>query len=126
MNQFLFFLMANPQGAGGQQGGSGMSSMLIMLLLIFVVFYFFMIRPQSKRQKKIQEYRDSLQKGTDIVTIGGIHGKIVNVNDTTFTIEIADGVKITVEKAAIAVDENEVTKKKNEKTTVVTVDGKEK
>ena len=125
MNQFFFLLMSNPQGAEGQQG-SGMPQMLIMILLIFVVFYFFMIRPQSKRQKKIQEYRDSLQKGDEVITIGGIHGKITNVDDTTFTIEIADGVKIKIEKAAVAIDENMATKKKEDTQTIVTVDGKEK
>jgi len=125
MNQFLFLLMANPQAENGQ-GGSGMSSMLIMLLLIFVVFYFFMIRPQRKRQKQVQEYRDSLQKGSEVITIGGIHGRITNIDETTYTIEIADGVRIKIEKAAIAVDENQIAGKKEEKQTVVGVDGQEK
>ena len=110
MNQFFFLLMSNPQGAEGQQG-SGMSSMLIMILLIFVVFYFFMIRPQSKRQKKIQEYRDSLQKGDEVITIGGIHGKIVDVKDRTFTIEIAHDVRIEVDKAAISFNEADLGRK---------------
>ncbi|MCQ2285531.1 MAG: preprotein translocase subunit YajC [Bacteroidales bacterium] len=126
MNQLITLLVSNPQGASAQGQGGGMSSMLIMLLLIFVVFYFFMIRPQQKRQKKVQEFRDSLQKGAEVVTVGGIHGKIVNSDDLTFTLEIADGVKIKVEKAAIAVDENKIGKKQEEKQTVVTVDGKEK
>lgn len=124
MNQLFFLMMAGQPAGNGQQQGSGMS-MLIMILLIFVVFYFFMIRPQKKRQKQVQEYRDALQKGTEVITIGGIHGKIANVDESTFTIEIADGVKIKVEKAAIAVDENTIGKKKEEPK-VVSVDGTEK
>lgn len=85
--------------------------MLILFGLIIVVFYFFMIRPQQKKQKKIQQFRESLQKGEEVITIGGIHGKIVDVNDTTFLVEIADGVKIKIEKAAIAIDEAATRKK---------------
>ena len=63
--------------AGGGMGGG--SSMLIFLLLMILIFYFFMIRPQQKKQKKIEEARNSLQRGDKVVTIGGIHGKIVDV-----------------------------------------------
>ncbi|MEG1555196.1 MAG: preprotein translocase subunit YajC [Bacteroidales bacterium] len=107
----LFLLMAPAQG--GQQGGGSMT--LIFILLIILVFYFFMIRPQQKKQKQVQKYRESLQRGDKIITIGGIHGKITDVQETTFTIEVEDGTKMKIEKAAVAVDGNEVSKKKEEK-----------
>lgn len=82
-----------------------------MLLLMFVIFYFFMIRPQKNRQKKIEEARNSLQKGDKVVTIGGIHGKIVDVKDRTFTIEIAHDVRIDIDKAAISFNEADLGRK---------------
>lgn len=100
-------LLAQP--SGGQQSGGGYS-MLIFLGLMIVVFYFFMIRPQQKKQKQIQKFRENLKRGDKIVTIGGIHGKIVDVQDATFTIEISDNVKVTIEKAAVAIDGNEAKK----------------
>lgn len=107
MNMHSILLLAQP--SGGQQSGGGYS-MLIFLGLMIVVFYFFMIRPQQKKQKQIQKFRENLKRGDKIVTIGGIHGKIVDVQDTTFTIEISDNVKVTIEKAAVAIDGNEAKK----------------
>jgi preprotein translocase subunit YajC len=104
MNNLLFLLMAPAQE--GQPAGGG-SMTLIMILLLLLIFYFFMIRPQQKKQKQIEEYRSKLAKGDKIITIGGLHGKITDVQEKVFIVEIADGVKITVEKAAVAVDENE-------------------
>jgi len=101
----LFLLEAPPLG-----GGSGM---FIMIALIIVVFYFFMIRPQQKKQKQMQSFREALKKGDKIVTIGGIHGKITSVDETTFTIEVEDGVKFKIDKAAVAVDANEIGKQQN-------------
>jgi len=83
--------------------------------LIIVVFYFFMIRPQQKKQKQMANFRDSLDKGAKIVTIGGIHGKIVSKEETTFVIEVEDGTKLRIDKNAVAIDANEVNKKKEEK-----------
>lgn len=69
-----------------------------------------MIRPQQKKQKQVQQFRENLKKGDKVVTIGGIHGKISDVQEGTFTIEIADNVKITIEKAAVAIDGNDTKK----------------
>ncbi len=80
--------------------------MWIFLIAIFVIFYVFMILPQRKKQKQVEEFRKSLEKGDKVTTIGGIHGKIVDVKESTFVIEIANDVRIEVDKAAIAVDEN--------------------
>ena len=101
MNIFLPLLDAAP--AAAPVGGG--SSMLIFILLMILIFYFFMIRPQQKKQKKIEEARNSLQKGDRVVTIGGIHGKITDIKDNTFTIEIAHDVRIEVDKAAISFNE---------------------
>src|SRR5690242_5160664 len=86
-----------------QQPGGGMQT-IIFFLLIIVVFYFFMIRPQMRKAKVERTYRDKVQKGDKIVTIGGMHGKIVDVEATTFLIEVDNNVKVRIEKSAIAVD----------------------
>jgi preprotein translocase subunit YajC len=85
-----------------QQGGSIQS--LIMFGLIFVVIYFFMIRPQVKRQRELKKFREALKKGDKIITIGGLHGKITELNDTTAIIEVEEGAKIKIERSAIAMD----------------------
>lgn len=83
---------------------SGMGPQLMFLVLIIVVFYFFMIRPQTKKAKTERDFRESLQKGAKVVTIGGIHGRILEVNDKTFMVEIDTNVKVRVEKTAIAAE----------------------
>ena len=103
-------LSTAPQGTEGGSSGGGMT-MLLMLGAIILVFYFFMIRPQQKKQKQMQTFRNELKRGDKIVTIGGIHGKIVDAQETTFVIEVEDGVKLKIEKAAVAVDPNAVAKK---------------
>lgn len=85
-----------------QANGGGMASSIIMLVAIIVIFYFFMIRPQQKRQKEEKKFRDNLTKGQKVITIGGLHGKIVEVKETTVLLEIANDVKIEVEKASVA------------------------
>jgi preprotein translocase subunit YajC len=87
--------------ASSQQGG-GAGSSIIMIILMIAIFYFFMIRPQQKRQKEEKKFRESLQKGQQIVTIGGMHGKVVEVKETTVVIEVAHDVRIEMEKASIA------------------------
>ena len=81
--------------------GSGGSSQIIMLLLIVVVFYFFMIRPQQKKQKELKNFRANLTVGDKVVTIGGIHGKVLEVTDTTILLS-CEGGKIRFSKSAIA------------------------
>ncbi len=88
------------------EGGGGYSS-FILLALLMVVFYFFFIRPQSKKAKELRKYREALKKGDKIVTIGGIHGKIVEVQETTFTIEVSENTRIRMEKSAVAGDATE-------------------
>ena len=76
-------------------------SSLIFILLLVVVFWLFFIRPQSKKAKEEQKFRDSLQKGDRVVTIGGFHGKIVEVKDTTVVISLAPNTEVEVEKTAL-------------------------
>jgi preprotein translocase subunit YajC len=85
-----------------QQGGAMMQ--MLFLVAIIVVFYFFMIRPQVRKQKQEQQFRNSLEKGAKIVTIGGIHGKIVDVSEKTFMVEIDSNVRVRVEKSAVSAD----------------------
>lgn len=103
-----FFLQAQ------QQKGADWSFFLMMGLLM-VVFYFFMIRPQQKKAKDAKKFRESLQKGTKVVTIGGLHGKVVEVADSTILLEVDSNVRLRFEKSAIAMDNsqqlNEVTAK---------------
>ena len=89
---------------GGQDGkGSGWESM-VFLVLIFGAFWFFMIRPQVKKQKEQQKFREGIAKGDKIVTIGGVHGKIAEVQDTTFIIEGEGGHRQKIDKSAVSME----------------------
>lgn len=79
-------------------------SQFIPLILIIVVFYFFMIRPQLKKTKDQKKFRENIKVGDKIVTIGGIHGKISDIQDATFMITVEGGVKLKIEKNAISMD----------------------
>lgn len=81
-------------------GGSQWSGILMMVVVV-AIFYFFMIRPQQKKQKEIQKAREALQAGDKIVTAGGIYGKIKEIGDTYMLIEVADGVRIRVDKTSV-------------------------
>ena len=72
--------------------------------LLMVIFYFFMIRPQQKKAKTAKKFREALQKGTRVVTIGGMHGKVVEVDDKTVLLDVDTNVKLRFEKSAIAMD----------------------
>ena len=87
------------QAAGGSQA---MIYQVVMWVGIIGVFYFFMIRPQQKKQKEQKELLNSIKKGDQVVTIGGIHARVYNVEETLVTLELDKGVKLTVDKAAIA------------------------
>lgn len=81
--------------------GMDSSMMWIMLILMFVIMYFFMIRPQNKKQKEIAEFRRSLQVGQLVITAGGIHGVIKEINDNDVMLEIDRNVKVCVDKNSI-------------------------
>ncbi|MFA6201106.1 MAG: preprotein translocase subunit YajC [Bacteroidales bacterium] len=108
MNLLNVLLMSPAQGSGG---GSGWSSIL-MLVAIVVIFYFFMIRPQSARAKKEKLFRESLQKGQKVITISGVHGKVIEVKETTIILEISHDVQIEVEKSSVAINTADTADKK--------------
>jgi preprotein translocase subunit YajC len=88
--------------AQGQQPGLG--SMIVPFALIFVVMYFFMFRPQQKKMKDQKKFLAALEKGTKVVTIGGLHGTIVEVNDQTVLLQVDTNVKLRFDKSSIALD----------------------
>ena len=100
------FTNMNPFLMLGDTSGSGQGdyTQFIFLGLILVVFYFFMIRPQMKKSKDQKKFRESLKKGDKVITIGGIHGKILDLSDTTVTLEMVDKTHIKFEKSAISLD----------------------
>ncbi len=79
----------------------GGANQLVMIVLMIGVFYFFMIRPQMKKQKELKKFREGLKAGDKIVTIGGIHGKILEISENTVLIQ-SEGSKLRVEKAAVS------------------------
>ena len=90
---------AYAQAAGGSPGG-GLSQILILVVFV-AIFYFMLIRPQQKRMKEQQAMISKLDKGDEVVTTGGILGRITDVSDTFITLEIADGVRIKVQKTQV-------------------------
>ncbi|MEQ8324307.1 MAG: preprotein translocase subunit YajC [Vicingaceae bacterium] len=84
-----------------QASSGGGTLQFIMLALIVVVFYFFMIRPQLKRSKEQRKFREALTKGDHVVTIGGVHGKVAEIKDTTLIIEVEGGNRLKIEKSAV-------------------------
>ena len=88
--------------AQAAQGGGGMS-FLIMMVAIFAIMWFFMIRPQQKKQKEIQKWRNSITVGTNVVTAGGIYGVVRGINeaDNILEVEIANGVRIRVDRNSV-------------------------
>lgn len=92
--------MAPP--ADGQGGGGSIISMVVMFGGLILIMYFLMIRPQQKRQKEHQKMLDSIKKGDKVVTSAGMHGSVVDIDGSTYTIQVADNVRIKFEKSAIA------------------------
>lgn len=80
--------------------GSQWSS-IIMMVAIVAIFYFFMIRPQTKRQKEIRKFREALSVGDKVVTAGGIYGRIKEIKPESVLLEVADNVRIRVDKSSI-------------------------
>ena len=106
MKFFVFVLLQAAQQAAPAAEGAGRASswsMWVMLALIFVVMYLFMIRPQRKQQKELAEFRKNLQKGDKIVTIGGIYGEILEVDENapTVLVKVDGDVKLRFDKSAI-------------------------
>lgn len=90
------------QSAGGGAAGGGFESMLLIVLM-FGVLYFLMIRPQMKRAKEHRAMIDALAKGDEVITAGGMLGRIVKLNENYVTLEIADKVEIQIQRAAVQI-----------------------
>ncbi len=84
-----------------QDAANGGMMNLIMIVALIAIFYFFMIRPQQKKQKEIKKFREGLAVGDRVITAGGIHGKIRGIKENSFVLEIADNVRITIDKGSV-------------------------
>lgn len=90
-------------GQGGASGGAGGGiAAFAPLLIMVVIFYFLLIRPQQKKQKEHRTMLSSLQKGDLVLTQGGLQGKVTGLTDTVVTVEIADKVRVKVQRGYIA------------------------
>lgn len=100
----LAFAMAGPSGgaAGGAGGGMAAFQQIIPLVFMFVIFYFLLIRPQQKKAKAHKALLESMKKGDNVITAGGVHGKITGVENDLVTLEIANNVNIKITKSYIA------------------------
>ena len=77
---------------------------LLMFGAIILVFYFFMIRPQQKKVRDQKKFREELTKGMMVITIGGLHGKLIAIDDDTITLEVDKGVRLTFDKASVSME----------------------
>jgi preprotein translocase subunit YajC len=89
-------------GGAGAQGGAGGFAGIVPLILMFVIFYFLLIRPQQKKTKEHRAMIGNLKKGDRIVTAGGLHGRITGVSESTLTVEIAEKVRVKVNRASVS------------------------
>jgi preprotein translocase subunit YajC len=107
MNYMSIILMAQPQTTEGASQANPLG-MFLPLIAILVIFWIFMIRPQSKRQKELRKFRESLQKGDKVITTGGIYGKIVSVTEAIVVIQVDENTKLTVDKASVLKDPSDL------------------
>lgn len=84
-------------------GGSGYTQ-FIMLGGMIAIFYFFFIRPQQKKQKDQKKFIEAIKKGDQVVTVGGIHGKVMSVDDLTITLDVDRGSKLVIDKSSVSLD----------------------
>ena len=83
--------------------GDGGLGMILMLVAMFAIMYFFMIRPQQKKQKEIQKFRNAIERGQEVITAGGIYGTVRDIDEVknVLIIEIANGVRIRVDRNSV-------------------------
>jgi preprotein translocase subunit YajC len=102
VTQFLNGLAQAAAPSGGGGGGLfGSGGMMLPLLAMFAIFYFIVLRPQSKRQKELQKMLAELKKGDDVITSGGIIGKVSGMKDTELTLQLQEGVRVRVLRSAV-------------------------
>lgn len=98
---FISNAYAQTAGATADPGIMGSLTTFAPLILMFVVMYFLMIRPQQKRQKELKSMMDTLAKGDEVITVGGMLGRVIKVTDTYVTVEVAQGTEVVVQKNAV-------------------------
>lgn len=100
----LAFATGSATGAAAGNGGGGMAAFqqVIPLVLMFAIFYFLLIRPQQKKAKEHKALLESMKKGDNVITAGGVHGKVTAVESDLVTLEIANNVNIKITKSYIA------------------------
>ncbi len=99
----VYALGANPAGTGGAPGpAGGPLGAILPLVLVFLVFYFLLIRPQQNQAKRHKEFLNNLKKGDEVITSGGVHGKITGLTETVVTLEVADKVRIKIQRSNIS------------------------
>lgn len=103
MQQQLLLIQAAP--------GGGLNQMLLMFGLILIIFYFFMIRPQTRKARESKDFLSNIKKGEKLITIGGIHGKVLRVDEKSVLLEVDSNTKLRIDKSAISID---MTKSQNE------------
>lgn len=96
------FLIGCPMQPGTGGGGGSQVAAFIPFVLIFVIFYFLILRPQQKQSKQRQEMLKGIKRGDDVITSGGLYGKVLNIVDDVITLEIAKGVSVRVSRAGIS------------------------
>lgn len=101
-----FAMSGSPGGATGAGGAAGAFQQFIPLALMFAIFYFLLIRPQQKKAKEHRALLESIKKGDQVITAGGVHGKVASVEDGIVGLEIATGVVIKITKSYIAAINN--------------------
>ncbi len=100
MLDLAFAMAPPPEGAEG--GGGGLLGLLPPMIMMFAIFYFILIRPQQKKQKETRQMIDSLKEGDNVVTLSGIHGTVKKLKDDIVMLQIADNVRIKINRSSIA------------------------
>ncbi len=100
MLDLAFAMAPPPEGAEG--GGGGLLGLLPPMIMMFAIFYFILIRPQQKKQKETRKMIDNLKEGDNVVTLSGIHGTVKKLKDDIVMLQIADNVRIKINRASIA------------------------
>ena len=96
----LAFAMAPPSD-GADPGGGGLLALLPPMIMMFLIFYFVLIRPQQKKQQEARKMVDELKEGDTVVTLSGIHGTIKKVKDDTVMLQVADNVRLKINRSSI-------------------------
>ncbi|UCD11746.1 MAG: preprotein translocase subunit YajC [Nitrospinaceae bacterium] len=97
----IAFAMAPPPD-GAQPGGGGLLTLLPPMIIMFAIFYFILIRPQQKKQQEVRKMLDELKEGDTVVTLSGIHGTIKKLKEDIVMLQIAENVRIKINRSSIA------------------------